>query len=318
MPRKNNRAIRNLRNDMDNTGGYFGGRRGIPPDRYVPNQTTFEGPGSLDDRYPVLPPPQPILKMPKQLAKGTDKSNTKGKIASTQNLPISGDANWSYVPAAETFMHDIDNVYINPLYQNEYIKPAGSADTKERRSMEWDTVRKGIDQFAQANTKYFEKKFKVLPYPHKQSEMNFGGDQPNPMRTLMINIEGENEPRGNWAGLGRFGFKGPSTKGRGSDSTQPDSVQKSLMILNSKYSYQDPGTWAHIVQHEFGHNLGLMHTDDHTGEDQNSGMSYHPTTYNRGPALFPSDINKLQEVYKRRDIRKRAKNAYKGVAKKRK
>jgi hypothetical protein len=311
MARKNNRAIRNLRNDTENTGGYFGGTRGRLPDRQLVSQTTF------DRGYPILPEPQPILSMPKQLAIESDKWNEKGKIASTANVNMAGSRFRNRETNAEKFLHDINTVYVNPLYQNEYIKPAGSADTKERRAKKYESVRAGIDQFAKANTKYFDKKFKVLPYPKNDYSNKFNGEYANPMKTLQIDVSGTYAPGEYWAGMASMRYLDYPTKGRGADAGQPIGPYQNDITVNSAWK-QRPQTWAHIVQHEFGHNLGFGHSEDYEDGDKNTGMSYDSSVYDHGAKLFPSDINKFQDLYRQRDIRKRAKNAYKGVAKNRK
>jgi len=304
-----------------------GGTRGRVPDRQIVNQTTFGGKGPIDtsdnymgQRYPVFPEPQSIQKMPPQIAAYSDASNKTGKIASTQNMSML----WHGDDNADKFLHDIDTVYINPLYKLSYMKSAETADRKEYRAETLSNLDAGLQKFANYNSKYFDKKFKVLPYPKTETSNKFNGQYSNPLKTLQLDIQGSYANHTAIGAVTPRPFSRP-TKKRGVDKDQSVGPYRHGMWINTSYNSRTKNQkraigadyTAYVVQHEFGHNLGINHPDD-VHEDANTVMSYNNLVNESGGKLMPSDINTYQKLYKQRDVKKRAKSAYKGVAKKRK
>lgn len=344
MARKNNRAIRNLRNDTENTGGYFGGTRGRLPDRQLVNQTTFAGTGYLDNeknvrdtqmrlasggsdssvayRYPVYPEPQLISSMPPQLAGASDRWNTKGQVASLENMDTGGWFGGDY--NAEKLLRDIQKVYINPLYKNQYIQKAASADQKERVAGLTKNLDQAVQKVAAANTKYFGKKFEVLPFPKNEVSNKFNGKYSNPMKTLQVNIEGDYAPLAKAWGTGnmlpmRYTKKSDANFRRRGKMTDPDQAVGPYtkdMWMNTAYDHKGSERIASVVQHEFLHTQGLDHPRGYTQDAANSILSY--VSDDHGAKLLASDINYYQMVQRNLKNRRLAKNAYKGVAKNRK
>jgi hypothetical protein len=297
-----------------------GGTRGRVPDRQIVNQTTFEKDQWGGRRHPVFPEPQSIQNMPPQIAAWNDASNKRGKIASTQNMSML----WHGDDNADKFLHDIDTVYINPLYKLSYMKSAETADRKEYRAETLSNLDAGLQKFANYNSKYFDKKFKVLPYPKTETSNKFNGQYSNPLKTLQLDIQGSYANHTAIASVVSQPFRRP-TKKRGVDKDQSVGPYQHGMWINTSYNSRTknqkrtmyaPST-ADVLQHEFGHNLGINHPDD-LYEDANTVMSYKDFSYKAEGKLMPSDINMYQKLYKQRDVKKRAKSAYKGVAKKRK
>lgn len=280
------------------------------------NQTRFD-----KDGYPIYPEPQLIRNMPLQKAGYDDAFNKRGQVASTQNLGIASGA-------AEKFIGDIDTVYINPAYMREYIDQPGTADRKETKALAKKGLTDNLPSFADANSKYFGKKFQVLKYPKRTNSNVFEGKYSNPMKTLQLDIFTTNTPEYFSARAPKSHFASPRGKSRGVDREQAYGPHSKWIQFNEYYNdfrrYGD--NVRAVLQHEFGHVLGRPHSDRHyTNEnpDKNTIMSYDSAT--RIPyssQMLPSDINYWkgvqQDVERKRDVAKRGKSAYKGVARKRK
>jgi len=318
--------------DVKNSGAWLGGSRGSLPDRQVPNQTTFSGEGYLDwrqnpegsreNRWPVYPEPQDIRNMPRQIAGHTDAYNQRGQVASTKNM----ERFWTGQDNADVFLHDIDRVYINPLYKLNYMKSAETADRKEYRARQTSNWERGLRKFANYNSKYFNKEFVVLDQPKTDASNTFNGKYSNPVKTLQLDITGSYNDRTRAIGSVRPRNLSYPKKGRGVDKDQAVGPYQHGIWVNTSYNYSPtkPGRWsdetevAHTAQHEFSHVLGYGHSSDYDWEDANTVTSYNQKVWFGEGKLLPSDINAYQDIYKQRDIKRRAKNAYKGVAKNRK
>jgi len=280
---------------LRSVGGYVGGvggvsptrRRGLPPDRLEDpqnNQTRIGGDGMA-----YYPEPQSLLTMPYQNAGYDDNYNVAGRRASTENI-----AGWSGY--AKDFLLKHDTVYINPAYELDYLTQPSSMDTRERHMQRLAPVRAGLEQFAEANSAYFDKKFVVLKKPLGRRKLIAAK---NPDRTLQLNI---NETR-------RRGIAGSYFRGWGMTEPRyftPNSPYLDSFTLNTtgqpgamRY-FQDPKYVANTAQHEFGHLLGLQHPpDDDIYTSYNTTMSYSSLTGELGARLGPSDINYYKNLQKK-------------------
>lgn len=321
MAKSSSRKPKDLRADY---GGYFGGTRGqLPSKGGIDDTGTNRSQTKWDDRGGVVyPDPRSIRDLPPQLAGYDDKSNVKGQIASTENTYIRG---WADNTA--TFLNNIDTVYINPLYKREYIDSSATADRKEYKAETLAGLDRAIQMFADANSKYFNKQFKVLPVPKRDSSNKFNGQYSNPMRTLQLDIIGGYYPKEKTLGsVSPRPFNQPGSKRGGVDRDQATSPHGHKIFINTAYNWRpqsaEPRMYsvdhAYVMQHEFGHVLGFDHSANYKSGDKNTVMSYDSGARAYGAKLLPSDINKYQEIYKKLEVQRKAKNAYKGVAKKRK
>lgn len=329
MPRK---SSKNPRQDMRAAvGGYFGGTRGVVPskgglDPYRDNtssQTKFDYWGQ-----PIYPEPRSIRSLPPQLAGWTDDYSKAGQVAS-----IEGQYN-SQSQALYDFLNgDIDTIIIDPQYKTAYNNVGNDPDSAEyvsnyrggmpvHRMNKLQDLAKGLNRFANAASKYFDKKVEILPHPGSSNPRH------NSRKNLKLTVEGFEEWDAKAAGLvyKNQRIAGPKqskvTKGTRTSSYMPSQgPYTGTMHINTNMSdvYRtDPEAMAHTFQHEFGHVLGTEHPEGYrTGGAKNSTMSYNIKSSAQGEILKPSDINLFKELYKQADVNRRAKNAYKGVAKKR-
>lgn len=284
------------------------------------NQTRFDLYGN-----PIYPEPRSIRSLPPQIAGYTDDFSTRGEIASTKDQKISP---YSY-PISD-FLYEVDTVQINPAYKTAFNNVGNDPDSAEYvsnykgavpvyRMQKLQNIAQGLKQFAQASSTYFDKKFEILPHPNMQPT-TITPDS----RTLQLNVGGFEDPRSHRyvaAGHANIGLKrGQKRSSKG--TWEPSGPYIGNMGMNTNLNDRftnTPKSNAATIQHEFGHVLGILHPKGYdTGGSKNSRMSYAAESYGHGPKLLPSDINMYQEIYKREDIKRKAKNAYKGVAKKRK
>jgi len=327
-------------NDADQAGAYFGGNRNptmltprgnpIPPSgSRVPdrlekiNQTTFRSPGEIKTvkagvasfsdegkNLPIYPEPQSIKFMPPQLAGYDDKFNKRGKIASTENMGYL----WHGDVDMDKFLHDVETVYINPSYKNEYIQAPITADRKEARAKQVESIGLGLDKFAQANSRYFGKQFKVLPLPINTKDEKPEGKRVNPNKSLILDIRGDNRPYDRYlaaAPARPFTRLNTNPKQAGVDSEFTPGVYRDWQMYNTAFNsrpdaggpvgkfrrYVDSGTAAQAFQHEFGHNLGINHPAN-VYEDKNTKMAYSEKAKMLEEKLGPSDINFYQQAYR--------------------
>jgi len=342
-------------------GGYVGGQRdydagvgGSKADRInePTNQTIFLGRGALDNeknrdaegyyhagRYPVYPEPQSIRSLPPQLAGYTDEYNLRGQVAALTNVSEDG----GFTDNLEKFLSDVNTVYINPLYKTDLYQSRLPADRLERKAENLRSLDEGIEKFAAANSKYFDKQFVVLPKPKSEQSNVFNDQVANPMKTLQLDIQGFYDPKRralasvNMKGMvnarkgdtrydvARRGFSNyynqKVMRNRGVDADQPVApyTQQINMNFGNKYTqYQTADDHAFVLQHEFGHNLGREHSTGYRYDDANTVMSYDSNARYYGAKLLPSDINLYRAAYKAIENKRKTKNARGGVAKNRK
>lgn len=314
-------------------GGYFGGTRGVVPRNTGPqpfgdnvgNQTEF-GPGG--EVY--YPQPRSIRSLPPQLAGYTDDYSKAGQVAS-----IEGQYN-SQSQALYDFLNgDIDTILIDPAYKTAYNNVGNDPDSAEyvsnyrggmpiHRMNKLQDLAKGLNQFADAASKYFDKKVEILPQP------GFRNPRHHSRKNLRLTVQGYEDWDAEAAG---FVYKDERIAEPKQGRVRTSNPNKTAYVpglgpytgtiyINTNMSDQqyrtDPEAVAHTFQHEFGHVLGTAHPEGHkTGGAKNSTMSYSMESHQQGAVLKPSDINFLKDLYKQADVNRRAKNAYKGVAKKR-
>jgi len=321
------RRPKNPINDIkDAVGAWLGGNRGTVQstgsgtvqrvDAQPFNQTRFV------NGKPQYPEPQSLRNMPFQNAGYDDKFNKRGQKASTQNIQeniVPG-----YERSSEVFVRDIGTIYVNPAYMSEYIDPPGTADRKEAKAKKFEGLTKQLLSFAEANSKYFDKTFEVLPYPKRGNPAVYSNKQIDPQKTLQLNIQtGRNPENSNsaaWASTHPLSMPIP---GKGIKFQQESPRQKDI-VFNSKNDFSVPTPYREtILQHEFHHSVGLEHSKNYNArgkeQDKNTITSYaDEVALKNSSQMLPSDVNFWKEVQNTVDVKRRAKNAYKGVAKKRK
>lgn len=314
-------------------GGYFGGTRGVVPskgglDPYRDNtssQTKFDYWGQ-----PIYPEPRSIRSLPPQLAGYTDDYSKAGQVASTE-----GQWNRQSQSLYDFLNGDIDTILIDPAYKTAYNNIGNDPDSAEyvsnyrggmpiHRMNKLQNLAKGLNQFADAASKYFDKKVEILPQP------GFRNPRHHSRKNLRLTVKGFANDYDSDSSAGYVYLnqqiaepkQGKVKTGTGKVAYVPGRGPYTGTInINTDIPAQfrsDPEAYAHTFQHEFGHVLGTGHPEGHTtGGAKNSTMSYSGKSHQQGAVLKPSDINFLKDLYKQAEVNRRAKNAYKGVAKKR-
>ena len=324
-----------IKDIIDAAGAWLGGNRGTiqstgagtaqRPNTQAANQTTF---GGLFGRTPQYPQPQSIRKMPLQNAGYDDQFNKRGQVASTRNLPEYSEP--GYEKTSEVFIRDINTVYVNPAYMSQYIDPPATADRKEAKAKKFENLTNQLPSFADANSKYFDKNFEVLPYPKKGNPKVYGGKTVDPKTTMQVNIRtGKHPDPTAWA----WAWVDPLTKNVPGKSIkfQEETPRQKDIVFSQESDFQKHSKYVQsVLQHEFQHVLGKEHSTRHDTkrkQDKNTVTSYaKETRLPNSSQLPPADINFWKQVQntvdvKRQntvDVKRRAKSAYKGVAKKRK
>lgn len=313
-------------------GGYFGGTRGVVPskgglDPYRDNtssQTKFDYWGQ-----PIYPEPRPIRSLPPQLAGYTDDYSKAGQVAS-----IEGQYNPQSQALYDFLNGDIDTILIDPAYKTAYNNVGNDPDSAEyvsnyrggmpiHRMNKLQDLAKGLNRFADAASKYFDKKVEILPQP------GFRNPRHHSRKNLRLTVQGYEDWNAEAAGFVYRDEKiaeprqGRVKTGTGKAAYVPGRGPYTGTIhinTNMSDAYRtDPEAVAYTFQHEFGHVLGTGHPEGYKkGGAKNSIMAYGPESYVQGEVLKPADINLFKDLYKQADVNRRAKNAYKGVAKKRK
>jgi hypothetical protein len=339
MARRKEGLVDDIRNRV---GAFFGGnggrdvnapRTGLPADRFnrpPTDQTYFTG---RENQWTNYPRPQSIRKMPRQLAGYDDNYNTRGQIASTANMDT---PNWF----GETFLSDIQKVYINQAFAEPASRIGNDPDSRKRstnfkplpayRVKQLQKRAKGVARFADSASKYFDKDFETLQVPNQ-----YPSDAGNYLSTLQLNIrgyeEGKNTRSAGYVSMWSSYFRPPSKK-TGPETRKITGPWRADMHLNTNMPdiewYYRPREAGGTVMHEFLHNLGMGHPVGYNdNEAKNSKLSYDSTAYAWDEYLHPADINVFQDTYKKieqekmrnsPEYRKRAASAYRGVAKKRK
>lgn len=330
MPHRTNAHLK----VVNSVGGYVGGTRAtrsnrVPPDReeqiQARNQTSFS------DWGPVYPNPQSIKDMPYQVAGYDDDYSKRGQIASTE-----GQRYWLN-DWTDDFLNKVTKVYINPAYKKDYNNVGNDPDSAEyvsnykgpmpiHRMEKLQNLAQGINAFASATSKYFNKDVEVLPYPDMYPK-NAGNHQ----TTARIDVAGfeefatDDSLRNIRAGYvsGLWPTFGPKVKKTGKETYRVVGPQSTQINMNTNMPDRVykvyPDSSGKTMLHEFGHSLGINHPKGYDdGGAQNSIMSYSSTSWSHGTRLQPADVNLYKDLYKEYDVRRRGRSAYKGVAKKRK
>jgi hypothetical protein len=270
---------------------------------------------------PVFPQPQSIQRMPVQLAGYTDyarkdeelykmypkEQNVGGRRVNTAGNPAVG-LRIDDIESAQDF-YNTKSVFVNPLFKDPYDKIGNDPDSSDRSRGpqivdEWKlaTLRamsKGTTEWAKANSKYFDKPFVVGKSPVAS------GTKDAPL-TTRVNIYGESggydfagyvQGGGSWTpGIkkDRKVLKAPG----GENRVTPAKALRKVMTLNTDL---DPSTtydsrkWAGVIQHEFGHTMGMGHPHNRKdGTTLNSELSYDAERL--GPTILPATINAYKKV----------------------
>lgn len=302
----------------------------------VVNNTTFVSnqTGDLYDRsgqpggarfikkVPVFPQPQPIQRMPVQLAAYTDYArkdedlgivgrldqNIGGRRINTAGKPAVG-VRVDDIESAQDFFNT-RSVFVNPYFKDPYDKVGNDPDSKDRSrgplivpESRLDTLRSmsvAVNKWAEATSKYFNKPFVVGKSPVAS------GVKDAPL-TTRVQIYG-NEAGRAYAGMvglwnswtpgldrNRKVLKAPG----GENRVTPAKALRKAMTLNTDLKrFEDgvgPEMWAKIIQHEFGHTMGIGHPHtDPKGTTKNSEMSYDAPYH--GATILPATINAYKKV----------------------
>lgn len=153
----------------------------------------------------------------------------------------------------------------------------------------------------------------------------YGKKQVDPQKTLQLNIQTGRKPENPnavaWASTHPLSMPVP---GKGIKFQQESPRQKDIVfsVEHNDFSRLSPYTPS-TLQHEFHHSVGLEHSKNynapHKEQDKNTITSYaKETELENSSQMLPSDVNFWKQVQNTVDVKRRAKNAYKGVAKKRK
>jgi hypothetical protein len=233
--------------------------------------------------------------MPPQLAAASDPENKKGKVA--KGVTTYGRFEGDITTDALRF-RGMEGVYINPWFVNERNYFRNDADSAYRQKANKtnndsvitdheniNTMYKGVQQGAEALSKYYDKPFYVRSKDEKYPDLRYEDRK----KSLLVNVGDDSEGRelGN-ANLGINSFD--NTLGTRIDT----GMNQAEMSLNTTYADSNwapsAAVWGKVFVHEFGHNLGA----DHPGfgvSNENSVMS---GGVNK-PLLLPADINYLRD-----------------------
>lgn len=270
---------------------------------------------------PVFPQPQPIQRMPVQLAGYTDyarkdedlyrrssmRQNVGGRRVNTAGNPAVG-VRVDDIRSAQDF-YNTKSVFVNPKFKDPYDKIGNDPDSKDRSrgplivgETKLDTLRamsRGVMKWADATSKYFDKPFVVGKSPVAT------GTKDAPL-TTRVNVYGESGGY-NFAGyVDNGGSWTPGIRGDrkvlkapgGENRVTPAKALRKVMTLNTDLdpsSGYDSYKWANVTQHEFGHTMGIGHPHERKdGTTLNSEMSYDAPDFDA--TILPATINAYKRV----------------------
>ena len=320
-------------NDSDKKGRYVTSE--MLSRNSVVNNTTFQSTrtGDYYDRsgqpggarfiknVPVFPQPQPIQRMPVQLAGYTDYArkdedlyrrssmgqNVGGRRVNTAGNPAVG-VRVDDIRSAQDF-YNTRSVFVNPKFKDPYDKIGNDPDSKDRSrsplivdETKLDTLRamsRGVMKWADATSKYFDKPFVVGKSPVAT------GTKDAPL-TTRVNVYGESggykfagyvDNGGSWTPGIRGDRKVLKAPG-GENRVTPAKALRKVMTLNTDLdpsSGYDSYKWANVAQHEFGHTMGIGHPHERKdGTTLNSEMSYDAPDFDA--TILPATINAYKRV----------------------
>jgi hypothetical protein len=242
----------------------------------------------------------------KDLGKGYKfEQNYGGRRINVQGKPAVG-VQIQHPGSLQNFLNT-KSVLVNPEYKDPYDKIGNDPDSKDRSrnplivpEERQETLRAmglAVNQFAKANSKYFNKPFVVSKSPVQSNQ----ADAP---LTTRIQIGGA-EVGDSYAGAVFMGGSyTPRTKKvlkapGGENRITPAKALRKDMTLNTDISVAGYGyaarEWAGTIQHEFGHTMGIGHPhNDPKGTTLNSEMSYDAPKY--GATILPATINAYKKV----------------------
>lgn len=254
----------------------------------------------------LLAAPQFIGDLPPQKARDYDFDylgnivNRRGEIAKGAEFQFRDPMDPTY-NIAMNFAHKTTDVFVNPAYMDKYDKVGNDPDSRDRvdphkyrmvSSHEMQTPRnisQGIKDWANATSKYFNKKVTIGKTPYVFPK--------NPKATYFLSIEAlspdmEKDAYGVYYDRPDL----PQSGGINSDNNMGDRIEVTTKPRGRHSDVLPPHLYAHTIQHEFGHAMGLNHPHTKKGGASHSSVMAYDSDRSHGARLYPADINAYRNI----------------------